>query len=1054
MGLSRLRKLSGFLVSLMFVGLVLAQDGSKVTPAINLLLLFEDDEAQNRGLVDDTLSVLLSSVGASLNVFLNDADAPSSGVLSFGGPDETNAEDLKPGRTFLAASGAQISIADDGQLTYDSSDIQPLTGGTDTVFYQALVGQQAMTARVTITYGEAPSAFDDAFSGVLAIDGLDVSQASAQNLIANDVLGAPNAVIVSFGAGDVGGTVDDNLAGSSVAFAGGNLTVNSDGSISLLPNSNGSPLTEGTFRFDYLLENVLGSSQASVEISIISTPTASNDLFTFSFDQNQPSPSNLLQDNGNGADSLGSPAASITSFGGGSLGGNVNDNVAGTVVAFAGGNLAVQSDGRWSLTGQPFGNGQFSFNYRLENNSGFSDGVVTINILAPPNVSNDSFSFAFNQNQTNPASLLADNGNGVDMLGSPSASIVSFGSGSLGGNVNDNLSGTSATLAGANLTVQPNGNWTLIGQPFDGGQFTFDYRLENSVGSSEGTVTVSIQTPPSANDDTFTFSSVQDQADPTSLLEDNGGGLDVLGLPAANIVSFGGGSLGGSVTDNSVGTSVALAGANLTVQLNGSWSLVGQPFTGGQFSFDYRLENGVGFSDGTVTINIQTPPTANDDSVVSNSVPGNDFHGFFNTLKTTQDGASDDLDQNDSLGSPAASIDAFGAVRLSDGVGNLAGAIGTVADYTAGSSLLFANLNVAGVSDGSLTVNADGSYNLVPPTDYSGLLSFQYRLSNIAGSDVATVVLAVGNPAVCADDSAYTASVNVPTTGNVLLNDTGDNVVVSSLQGLAANVGVVVPGTSSGSSGSANMVTLNRNGSFIHSPAAGFVGANVFNYSVANGFGNSSACVATITTSEVAGRSVWFIDSDVTGSANVGTFSNPFTSINAFNNANSGAANLPDDNDVIYINRSATYFETNGVDLRDAQTLLGGGASLDAVYTATAGGGVSLTAEYVALASQVSGANTEIGASNGNGVDLALNNTIRGLDITDTPNGFGISGNAYGNLNVDDVSIRGAGGALQFTGSGNVDNVNFMELSSTSSVAENIRMNGITGNMTVLSAVR
>jgi hypothetical protein len=92
------------------------------------------------------------------------------------------------------------------------------------------------------------------------------------------------------------------------------------------------------------------------------------------------------------------------------------------------------------------------------------------------------------------------------------------------------------------------------------------------------------------------------------------GGLlnnDSLGFPAASITSFGGGDLGGAVTDHAAGSSVALPGGSLTstpptnvltVGSDGSIKLVNanNPFV--TYTFSYRLANAAGSSDASVTL--------------------------------------------------------------------------------------------------------------------------------------------------------------------------------------------------------------------------------------------------------------------------------------------------------------------------------------------------------------------------------------------------------------------------------------------------------------------
>ena len=79
---------------------------------------------------------------------------------------------------------------------------------------------------------------------------------------------------------------------------------------------------------------------------------------------------------------------------------------------------------------------------------------------------------------------------------------------------------------------------------------------------------------PDARDDGPFFVVINTTLDTTlTPADDNLLSNDDLGLPAATLTHFGGGSLGGVVTDNGAGASVALAGGTLQVNADGSFSL-------------------------------------------------------------------------------------------------------------------------------------------------------------------------------------------------------------------------------------------------------------------------------------------------------------------------------------------------------------------------------------------------------------------------------------------------------------------------------------------------
>jgi hypothetical protein len=204
-------------------------------------------------------------------------------------------------------------------------------------------------------------------------------------------------------------------------------------------------------------------------------------------------------------DILGSPVSTLTTFGGGNLGGDVTTNAAGDAVGLAGGTLTVNGDGSFSLT-NPTVPGSYNFDYQLSNSGGTSDGTVNILVGTPPvavadgvddpattTVNEELFVLLFdgtgqvyNFNPVTPFGGLLGN----DSLGSPAASITSFGGGDLGGAVTDHAAGSSVALAGGTLTVGSDGSITLVNANTPFVNYTFSYRLENAAGVSDAEVTL------------------------------------------------------------------------------------------------------------------------------------------------------------------------------------------------------------------------------------------------------------------------------------------------------------------------------------------------------------------------------------------------------------------------------------------------------------------------------------------------------------------------------------------------------------------------------------
>ena len=148
---------------------------------------------------------------------------------------------------------------------------------------------------------------------------------------------------------------------------------------------------------------------------------------------------------------------------------------------------------------------------------------------------------------------------------------------------------------------------------------------------------------------------------------------------------------------------------------------------------------------------------------------------------------------------------------------------------------------VAGPQHGSLTLNADGSFNYTPAAGYTGADQFTYQAfdgesdGNVATAAI-TVAAKVNQPPVAAND-AYSLSENhslhVAATGGVLANDTD-----AENDPLTAKL---VTGPAHGT------LSLNADGSFDYTPAAGYAGADSFTYRANDGTSDSNLATASLT---------------------------------------------------------------------------------------------------------------------------------------------------------------------------------------------------------------
>ncbi|NOG48609.1 MAG: tandem-95 repeat protein [Chloroflexi bacterium] len=150
---------------------------------------------------------------------------------------------------------------------------------------------------------------------------------------------------------------------------------------------------------------------------------------------------------------------------------------------------------------------------------------------------------------------------------------------------------------------------------------------------------------------------------------------------------------------------------------------------------------------------------------------------------------------------------------------------------------------VVGPTNGTLTLNGDGSFIYTPNAGFNGSDSFTYRASDgTLLSNIATVTLNVGavNEAPVAVDDAYTTdedtALNIAAPG-VLTNDTdidGDTLTA-----------VLVVGPTNGT------LTLATSGSFTYTPDAGFNGSDSFTYKANDGTADSNVATVTITVNPV-----------------------------------------------------------------------------------------------------------------------------------------------------------------------------------------------------------
>jgi VCBS repeat-containing protein len=204
----------------------------------------------------------------------------------------------------------------------------------------------------------------------------------------------------------------------------------------------------------------------------------------------------------------------------------------------------------------------------------------------------------------------------------------------------------------------------------------------------------------------------------------------------------------------------------------------------------------------------------------------------------------------------------------------------------------------------------------------------------------------------------------------------------------------------------------------------------IYTIQIDDGHGGTASQDVTITITGAADSvppdgTNWYIDNSAVGSAETGSPTDPFMSIAAFNAAQGSPGGPGTGDNVFLLAGTGTYAEADGINLLNGQTLTG-----------VADGALRPTIAPLA----------------GDGIDLAQNNTVSGLDIA-TTTGVGIADGSgtVGTLTVSDVGVSGSSQIVDIDQGGTV-NVTLNSAGSTGSSGGAIDLSGVGGSFTVTGA--
>ena len=806
---------------------------------------------------------------------------------------------------------------------------------------------------------------------------LEVNSVNDKPVAVNDEYSTDEDAALSVNATDglLGNDTDadgDSLTASLVGGPShGTLTLNADGSFDYTPDAN----FNGVDGFSYVVnDGTTNSDVASVTLNVAPIndgPTAVNDEYTTDEDTAitiDAIAGLLVNDTDPDSTSL---AASLVS-------GPMH------------GELTLNSDGSFTYTPSANFNGVDGFSYSVSDGSLDSDvATVTINVNSVPDAPlavND----AFTTDEDTP--LVID-----------AAGVLANDSDADG----DSL--TAALVSGpahGTLTLNADGSLNYTPEANFNGEDSFVYTASDGSLTSQATVTITVNpvndAPTAAADE---FSTDEDT---------------LLHVDASGVLANDSDPEGDTLTAALVS---GPANGTLTLNADGSFDYVPGANFSGDDSFVYTASDGTSSSsETTVAIHVQAvndAPVAQADSYSTdedtplvvdatgsllandsdadgdtlaaalvtgpahgtltlnsdgsfNYAPEANFNGSDSFVYQASDGTLTSSDTTVTItvnplnDAPVAVADEFATDEDTSLHVDPAGILGNDSDPD-GDSL--SAVLVSGPSNGTLSLNADGSFDYTPGADFSGDDAFVYTANDGVTASAETMVaihVQAVNDAPIAQADAYTTDEDTPLTisaPGVLTND-------SDVDGDALTA-VLVNGPAHGT------VSLAADGSLAYTPEANFNGSDSFTYQANDGTLTSGETTVSITVNSVADAPLPYNDAYSTGedvtltaSAEMGVLANdfdpqdlPLTATLVSGPAN-GALTLNADGSFSYTpaanyhgTDSFTYVANNGVEdgpLMTAtivvQPLNDAPAAVNDDYTADVGGNVSTTAADGVLA--------------------------------------------------------------------------------------------------------
>ncbi|ULQ45279.1 Ig-like domain-containing protein [Flagellatimonas centrodinii] len=463
------------------------------------------------------------------------------------------------------------------------------------------------------------------------------------------------------------------------------------------------------------------------------------------------------------------------------------------------------------------------------------------------------------------------------------------------------------TAAQGTLNLNPDGSFTFSPAANFNGPVTIDFTVTDPSGAtSSATLTINVT---AVNDVPVAVNG-------------NGSGAEDAAIS---------GSLAGLVSDvdgDTLTFALNAQATNGTVTVNsttGAYTYTPNANFNGNDSFTFTVSDGNGGT-ATATVNLTVTPV-NDAPVASNlTVSATEDQVLNGNLPAATDVDGDTVTYalNTGAANGTVTVNANGSfIYVPNANFNGADAFTyTVSDGNGGSSTYTVNVNVANVNDapvgangsattnedvvlngtlpvatdadndtltyalatgpanGTVVVNANGTYTYTPAANFNGSDAFTFTVSDGNGGTVTytqSITVVSVNDAPVAQDQTLPAIEDTVLAGSVSATDVdGDTLTFS-----VAGGGVTAQG---------GQVVMQPNGSFTYTPAPGYAGPDSFTYTVSDGNGGTDTAVITLNVEEV--DEVFTPGIDIfNGNAGDEVFVGANNNLNAGDSVNGGGGN-------------------------------------------------------------------------------------------------------------------------------------------------------------------